>query len=193
MIKYILHGGYSSVDNELNRAFYEEIARDIRDQGVILLCYFATKDEDNSSRFKEDSEMIRQQSHGKNLNFIVANEDDFIKQLKEADVLYLRGGNTEKLLDTLNKFNDLKDFLENKTVAGSSAGAYAIAKYSIFHDEGLIGRVREGLGLLPLRVICHYESIKFPPNLTSLTLLKATATELDLLVLKDFEWKVIKV
>lgn len=193
MTKYILHGGYTSTGNELNRTFYEEIGRDVPDKGTILLCYFASQDEDNSNRFKEDSERIKEQSHGKDFTFLFANEKDFIEQLKQADALYMRGGSTPRLLGILKKYDDFKENLEGKTVAGSSAGAYAIGQYSAFHDDESGGKVREGLGLLPLRVVCHYESSDLPPNPEAFSSLKNMAPELDLVLLKDFEWKIFKI
>ncbi len=190
MTKYILHGGYTSTDNKLNRTFYEEIARDVPDGGMILLCYFASEDIDNSGRFKEDSERLTKQSHGKNFTFVLADEKDFIEQLKQSNALYIRGGSTPKLLGVLNKYSDFKENLKDKTVAGSSAGAYVIGKYSAFHDDESGGKVREGLGLLPVRVVTHYESADMPPNPEALALLMNTEPELEIVMLKDFEWKV---
>ena len=193
MTKYILHGGYTSTDNELNRTFYKEIARDVPNTGTILLCYFATKDEDNSRRFQEDSQRIKEQSPDKNLKFIQANEEDFVDQLKQSDALYMRGGSTPTLLGVLNNYDNLKDKLDGKTVVGSSAGAYVIGKYSAFHDDESGGKVREGLGLLSLRVVTHYESVDMPPNPEALALLINTAPEMEIVKLKDFEWKVFVV
>ena len=177
----------------MNRTFYEEIARDVPDQGTILLCYFASKDDDNSDRFNEDSDRIKQQSHGKQFTFIEAKEDNFIDQLKLSDALYFRGGSTPKLLTALSKYDGFKDLLEGKTVAGSSAGAYVIGKLSAFHDDESGGKVREGLGLLPLKVVTHYESKDLSPNPEALELLMSTESELETVLLKDFEWKVFNV
>ena len=193
MIKYVLHGGYTSTNNELNRTFYEEIARDVPDGGVILLCYFASQDNDNSGRFKEDSERLKRQSHAKEFTFLLADENKFMEQLKESDALYIRGGSTPKLLRSLEKYDNFRDTLEGKTIAGSSAGAYVVGRYSAFHDDESGGKVREGLGLLPLRVVTHYESSDMPPNQEALTSLVNMAQELDLVLLRDFEWKVFKV
>ncbi|MBY0537926.1 Type 1 glutamine amidotransferase-like domain-containing protein [Patescibacteria group bacterium] len=189
--KYILHGGYTSADNKLNHTFYQEIARDVPDHGKILLCYFASKDDDNSGRFVEDSKRIKQQSHGKQFNFIEAEENSFIDQLKLSDALYLRGGSTPKLLSVLGQYVNFKELLGGKTVAGSSAGAYVIGKYSAFHDDESGGKVRQGLGLLPLKVVCHYESKDLPPNPEALELLMNTEPELETVYLKDWEWRVI--
>lgn len=193
MTKYILHGGYTSTDSESNRTFYAEITRDVSDGGIVLLCYFAAKDVDNSGRFKEDSERIKERSGGKNFTFLIADEMNFIEQVKQADVLYIRGGSTPKLLGVLRKYPDLKEHLEGKTVAGSSAGAYAIGRYSPFHDDESGGEAREGLGLLPFRIVCHYESADLPPNPKALSSLENMAQELELVFLKDFEWKVFRV
>lgn len=192
MTKYILHGGYTRTDNELNRTFYEEITRDVPDEGMLLLCYFASREEDNSNRFKEDKERLSGQSQGKNFTFLMANEKDFVEQLKHAHALYIPGGSTPKLLRILKKYDDFKKKLNGKTVVGSSAGAYAIGRYSVFHDDESGGQIREGFGLLPLRVVCHYESPNLPPNPKALSSLKNMAQELDLVLLKDFEWKVYK-
>jgi hypothetical protein len=83
--------------------------------------------------------------------------------------------------------------LEDKTIAGSSAGAYVIGKFSAFHDDESGGKVREGLGLLPLRVVAHYKSLDMPPNPEALSLLKETSPEMDMVLLRDFEWKIFRV
>ncbi len=188
--KFILHGGYTGTDNEQNRTFYEEIVRDLPDQATILLCHFASTDEDSAGKFEENIKKHKEQAQGKQLHFLLANENDFIEQLKKSDALYLRGGSTPRLLTALNKYNNLRENLKGKTIAGSSAGAYVIGKYSPFHDDESGGKVREGLGLLPLRIVCHFESKDLPPNPQALSLLENTNLELELVTLRDFEWKV---
>ncbi len=190
MTKYILHGGFTRTDNELNRSFYEEIVRDIPDGGTVLLCYFASKGNDILRKFTEDSQSLKKQSYSKNLNFVLANEKDFIEQVKQADALYIRGGSTPRLLEILRRYPDLKQNLKGKTIAGSSAGAYVIGRRSPFHDDESGGEVREGLSLLPFRVVCHYESPDQPPTPRALESLQKMNQDLELILLKDFEWKI---
>lgn len=190
MTKYILHGGFTGVKNEMNRTFFEEIARDVPDGGTILLCYFSWRDGEIEDRFEEDKLVLREQAHGKNLKFLLANEKDFIEQVKGSDAIYMRGGSTPKLLNTLKKYPSFREYLDGKTVAGSSAGAYAIGRYSPFHNDESGKEVREGLGLLPYRVVCHHESSDLPPNPKVLSALKNMAQDLELVFLKDCEWKV---
>jgi len=192
MTKYILHGGFTSTDNELNRTFYAEITRDVPDGGTILLCYFASEDTDNSAKFEQDSQRMTAQSGGKHFTFLLADEENFVEQLSRAHALYIRGGSTPKLLDVLHTYGNLKEKLDGKTVVGSSAGAYVIGKYSPFHGDEPGANVRAGMGWLPLRVVTHYESPDIPPNPEALALLSETAPALDLVLLCDFEWRVVE-
>ena len=51
--------------------------------------------------------------------------------------------------------------------------------------------VAEGLGIVPVRVVTHYESATMPPRSGSVDILCNTRTDLDLIVLKEGEWKVV--
>lgn len=53
----------------------------------------------------------------------------FVEQIKQADVIYLKGGNTNWLHDRLAEIPDLINLLSGKIVAGSSAGALVLSKY----------------------------------------------------------------
>ena len=80
-----------------------------------------------------------------------------------AQVVYIRGGSTEVLLSELHKQNiHLETALQGKTLAGSSAGAQAISKYYYVVDSLQVG---EGLGLLPNKVVVHYQSDYNAPNI----------------------------
>lgn len=187
MTKFILHGGFTGKNNELNNTFYEEFARDIPDGSTILLVYFASRSDDTSEKFKGQGVRIIEHAHGKNFNFAMATKEDFLDQITSSSAIYLGGGSTNKLLDILRTYPDLKPLVQGKTIAGSSAGAYALAHFGASHSEDV---VREGLGLVPLRVVCHYESPDLPPNEKSVSALRAMAQDLELILLKDCEWRV---
>jgi peptidase E len=190
MTKYILHGGFSRKDNELNRGFFCEFVRDVPPGGTVLLVYFASEPGDDINlRFANHRQQISSLVHNKSFNFVVAEETEFVDQLSKADAVYFNGGNTTLLLATLGKYHGVKELLEGKTVAGSSAGAYALAAYGTAHSEE---HVREGLGLVPVRVVCHYESVDLPPSETSLKEITNIATKLELVLLKDCEWRVFE-
>jgi len=190
MTKYIFHGGGVNPETGANDSFYTELMKDLPDGGTVLLVYFASRTDDNSERIAYDTETCKKFTTVENVSVNVASEENFIEEAKEADVIYLRGGSTEKLLDTLREYPNLKEVFENKnkTVAGSSAGAYALSTLYSCH---YIDRAAEGLGIVPVRVVTHYESTKMPPKDGSVEILNETRTELDLIILKEGEWFVV--
>lgn len=190
MTKYILHGGFTSDDVESNRTFFKEIIKDVPEDGTVLLVCFASRVEDNTDKIKKDINRLREQAGNKKLNFEVATKEDFIEQLKEANAIYIWGGSTEKLMKVLHSYPDLKPLMKGKIIAGSSAGAYALSKLytSHYYDIAL-----EGLGIVPVRVACHYESSKMPPKPGAVTAIKEASPELELVLLKDHEWKAFEV
>ena len=114
-----------------------------------------------------------------------------MEQLKLADVIYIRGGDTEKLLKVLRQFPRFADGLKNKVVVGSSAGAYILAEC---YHSATRGGVYKGLGILPIRVICHYQSEIYPSIDDPIVAINnGCERSSELVVLKDFEWKVIVV
>jgi len=190
MTKYIFHGGGVNPETGTNDSFYTELMKDLPDGGTVLLVYFASRTDDNSERIAYDTEACKSFTTVKNVNVVIASRENFIEEAKGTDVVYLRGGSTEKLLDTLREYSNLKDAFEikNKTVAGSSAGAYALSTlYSCHYTD----RAAEGLGIVPVRVVTHYESTKMPPRDGSVEILKNTQTDLDLIILKEGEWSVV--
>jgi peptidase E len=184
MTKYILHGGFERKDNELNRSFYQELASDLPENATVLLVYFASEYDEHEEAYKEQVQRII----NKSINFELATEKDFLEQVRRTDAVHFRGGHTPKLLAHLHKYPELKSLLTQKmVVSGSSAGAYALAKYGPGHSkEG----IREGVGLVPVRVVCHYKSETMPPNPESYAELVNMAPELELVHLRDYEWRV---
>ncbi len=189
MTKFILHGGFTRKENESNRSFFEEFARDIPNGGDALMVYFASREEDTTATFQDQSRRILEQAHGKEFTFVHATKEHFLEQVKQADAIYFHGGSTNKLIAVLRTYPDLTPLIEGKTIAGSSAGAYALARYGASHSEDVM---REGLGLIPLRVVCHYESKELPPAPGAVEVLRKTAQDLELVLLKDCEWKLFR-
>lgn len=186
--KFILHGGYTRERNELNEGFFRELAASIPNKGVVLLVYFAS-DDGVDKKFEEDRIRIFKFVENKEVSFVRATENDFIDQVKNADVIYLRGGDTQKLKNQLSIHPELRESISGKTIVGSSAGAYVLAKY-YYTNSG--NEVLEGFGFLPIRIICHYQSKTRPVsvNIDSFTDIDKFDNSLELVLLRDYEWKV---
>ena len=155
MTKYILHGGNTSDRSEDNRSFIQEMIKGLPANPKLLLVVFAEKDWDKT--YEKDFKIISNYLDGTPVQLLRAKPDTFDQQVKEADIIYLRGGNTKKLQSYLEN-RDLKKLFDGKVVAGSSAGTYVLSRYYYGNDTK---KLEEGLGLLPVKTICHFnESLK---------------------------------
>lgn len=189
MTKFILHGGRTRIDNESNRTFFKEIAKDVPDGGTILMVYFVYE-KDPMPHFEQQKKWILDNSDGKNFNIVFAEQEKFVNQLRESDAVYFHGGDTYKLLEIVNEIPGFEKILEGKTVAGSSAGAYIFCSYFVESDRM---EVREGLGTLPIRLVCHYMSPDFNSREESVNVLKQKCPpELEMVLLRDSEWRVFE-
>lgn len=188
MAKRILHGGFERHNNESNNSFYRELVRDIPVGGTLLLVYFASENDEARDVFTEQTNRIHEITQ-KDIRFVLATEEDFIAQVSKTDAIHFRGGHTPKLLTILRRYPNFISEIADKTLSGSSAGAYALGKYGVGHSEQ---GIREGLGILPIRLVCHYESTEMPPNPDSYAELLTMASELELVQLRDCEWRVFE-
>lgn len=154
MIKYILVGGYVHKAQDGGRAFCNELVRNIDKKPVrILDCMFARKLDSWQESIERDK--IFFSKFIKNFELKLADPDNFTKQVKNSDIIYLRGGYTSPLLESLKKDISWVKELDGKVLAGTSAGADAIAKYYCVLKTHRVG---DGLGLLPIKFIPHWKS-----------------------------------
>ncbi|MAF79739.1 hypothetical protein CL629_01530 [bacterium] len=189
MTKIILHGGFTSEDNELNRGYYREITKDLKDGATVLAVLFAREKEEHSKLFQDEIQKLTA-SIDKHLDIVQASEDKFINQVKEADVIVIRGGDTSKLIKTFKQYPDFMESARDKVIGGSSAGAYLFSKY--YHSASK-GKVFEGLGILPIRIVCHHNSKEFKVKKSAVEQLEKYPNDLELVILKDYEWRVFEI
>ncbi|MCK5022013.1 MAG: Type 1 glutamine amidotransferase-like domain-containing protein [Candidatus Pacebacteria bacterium] len=152
--KFILHGGFTFGEEQGNDEFTKEILKDAPEKAEILLVYFAKEKDRIPKNKEEDINQFNKNKGDKGLSFKVATEESFEDQIKEADIIYLHGGLSPKILEIMKRFPNLQKLFEGKIIAGDSAGANVLTKvfYSFLSDK-----VFEGLGLLPIKLIPHYE------------------------------------
>ncbi len=154
MTKYILVGGYVHKAQDEGKAFCEELIKGINKKPIkILDCMFARKKEDWQDSIDRDN--IFFSKFIKDFELELADPNNFTEQVKNSDVIYLRGGYTSPLMEALSKDKSWIKELDGKVLAGTSAGADAIAKY---YTVLKTHRVGDGLGLLPVKFIPHWKS-----------------------------------
>ena len=192
MTTYLLHGGFSRIKNESNDAYYRTLVEHTPEGGTMLSVYFARLDgEDNSERAQKQKNDLLAQANGKLVHVELGDEATFLEQVARSSAIIFNGGSTHALLERMRTYPDLKTLFEGKIVAGGSAGAYMIAAYNYDKSHKSI---REGLGLLPVKVLCHYESdTSERTDSTAKEIMEAAHPELPLIVLRDTEWKAFTV
>jgi peptidase E len=157
MTKYILHGGETGIPNKHNEEFYQEWVKDFKNEFIptILLVYFSRNIDEWEKAEKQDKERFAKYTNNRSVNFDVAsiNLETFQEQAKKADIIYIRGGSSETLMNILNPIKDkLLDILKNKVYAGSSAGVMVLSNYT----RSINTKWKEGFSLLPINTFVHY-------------------------------------
>lgn len=191
-IKFILVGGYIHKAPDEGKAFCEELIKGIDKKPIkILDCMFARKIEDWEESIKKDTTFFSR--FISNFELTLAQPDKFTEQVKNSDIIYLRGGHTSILLELLNKDRNWINELDGKVLAGSSAGADAIAKYYAVLKTHRVG---DGLGLLPIKFIPHWMSDYSDEEVSNidwdseLEKLKVYKEDLPVYTLREGEFKV---
>lgn len=194
MTKYILAGGYVHEAQDGGRAFCEELIKGIKNKPVkILDCLFARPEDFWQEGLKSDYSFLSK--FIKNFQLELAQPDKFTEQIKESDIIFLKGGYTSMLHEALSKNLKWIQGLDGKVLAGTSAGAEVIAKYYLILKNFRIG---DGFGLLPIKFIPHWNSKYFDSETQdidydkALIKLKGHKEDIEILTLREGEFKVFE-
>lgn len=151
MTTYILAGG-----NDRTSASYGErlasVLGQLRAGSRLLSCFFSQDPVDRHERFVEFKGWF-DHAFGPTIVVEEAQEENFFDQLKVADILYLHGGETLRLIDALPDFDMFKKAIEGKTIVGSSAGANYLS--NVFYSPNA-RKIRNGSGAAGVATIVHY-------------------------------------
>ena len=178
--KVIISGGWADLINVENSKFYTEILKGTKDNLKILLILFAKPESEWDTKSQCIINQFDRVKDGKILEFTITSHDSLQEQVRAADIVYIRGGDSAMLVAAMQKHPEFKSWLKGKIVAGESAGTYILSTYFYSKNMGSIGR---GIDLLPIKSICHFEGKnedkldECPPNL-------------EKVLLKDFEHQV---
>lgn len=181
MNKFILHGGFSveKFPAQEDDNFFKEILKDTQEDAKILLVYFAEREEMVSLRIEQDKESFNKNKESKKLEFKVTSPESFLEDCEWANVIYLHGGRTARLMEKLEKYKNIEQIFSGKTIAADSAGVNVLAQISYGKNSK---EIKEGLKVLPFKVVVHY--IEGDPNP-----LKDIEPNLETVFLKEYETK----
>lgn len=189
MTKYILHGGIVKA-HPYKQDFFDEIVSTLPQKDITVV--YVPSRENTERREEKTQEKQRQFKRflpNKNITVLLADEnpEKFLDQTHSADIVYFGGGNTKEQLQFLSQIpvDILTQHLQNKIIVATSAGANALSKY-YFSDHRQ--QIEEGLGILPIKVFCHYSEDKEP----KLQELEQYKDQLTSFALPEDEFVVIK-
>jgi len=179
--KFILHGGLNPEKlEENNDSFYKEILIDTPKESSVLIVPFAKAVERIPATTERVISKFNKNKQYKKLNFLIADEQSFIKQIESSRVIFFQGGTSLKLLEALRNYPDLEKSLKGKIVVGESAGANVLCK---FFYSPKTDQIVEGLGFLPIKIIPHYKK-EYEGKLDDI------GTDSELLTLQECEYKI---
>lgn len=155
MTKYILNSGGLRNNPELAKKFFAEIVKGLGDKPHILFCFFAEKRENWEEKFTEYVKGFRDLlPEGVGPEFELALPDKFTEQVRQADAIYIHGGDDHLVQYWLRQF-DIPKIWEDKVVATNSASSNALSKHFWTCDWR---KCMDGLGILPIKFLPHYQS-----------------------------------
>lgn len=190
--KFILVGGYPQKAADGGRAFCQEIVAGFKQPIRVLVCLFARPTETWKEAFPESEAFFSSCLPNVKMELQQADPKIFLEQVKWANVVYFRGGMTSLLIESLRQMKGWERLLERKTIVGNSAGANALCTSS-YGLHKLV--VQEGIGLLPLKVLCHFRSDYNAPNVdweVALDQLKKSQPKLPTRTLTEDQFEVIR-
>ncbi|MEK7194275.1 MAG: Type 1 glutamine amidotransferase-like domain-containing protein [Patescibacteria group bacterium] len=171
--KFVLHRGFNKEKEFIQDGFFQEILKDTPRNVKILLVYFAELKEYLQLRIKQCKRQFNNNKGLKNLEFKMASEENFLGGCAWADVIFLSGGRTVNLIESLKKFKNLREIFKDKIIAGDSAGVNVLGRF--FYSKKT-KEISEGLKILPFKIIVHYTDdmgnplSEIEPNLETLFL-----------------------
>lgn len=155
MTKYVLNSGNVRSDTKKAKKYIAEVLKNLGNNPKILLCFFANLREDWEEKFANYSkDIVRLAPKGVLPTFEMALPNEFEKQVKKADVVYVHGGDDYLVQYWLKQF-DLPRIWDGKVVAVSSASADAVCNSFWTGDWR---KCMDGLDLVPIKFIPHFRS-----------------------------------
>jgi hypothetical protein len=178
--KVVVSGGFAEELNELNSLFFKEILEGTGNKVTVLLILFSRPEDVWGLKSKGPIAQFDKVKGSKKLNYVIANHEELEEQITSSEIVYIRGGTNSLLLNEVSRHPRFVELIKGKIVAGESAGTYLLSDYFYSKSEGGVFR---GLGVLPVKTICHFEGKNEEQ-------LDKCPKELEKLLLKSFEHKV---
>jgi len=148
---FLLAGGNDRGTHEYAKRLEEEITKHVTNP-KILSCFFSHPEKDWAF-WHETWQKWFSDNFKTSFTYDYAKKETFLDQVDAADVIYLHGGDTPLLLESLPDASILREHFKGKVVIGSSAGANALSQKYWSSSQAVPGK---GLGVIDTNVMVHY-------------------------------------
>lgn len=184
----MLHGGNANKKSDKNDQFYREIILGVNKEAVRVHCvYFARPEGRWEDSYAEDQSIFRAVGieTGVDVETKLATYEmsELLNAIAESDVIFINGGFKGHLKDALLAIgvDNFRQMTQGKTLVGISAGANILSKY--YYSQA-IDDVREGVGLLNIKLLTHYA----PDQHQQMAKLKAYKEDLPIITIAEEEY-----
>ncbi len=182
---FLLHGGRLRLSDERNDSYFRKLTEGLSDGDEVLFIGFARRDEtDRNQVYEREKRFILAQAKC-SIKVSNATYENLLDQIRRAKAIHITGGETDELVEDMQKYPSFVLSLRGKIVGGSSAGACLFSTYYYFDPEQ---GVLKGLGTLPVKLMVHYGNPEFHSTDESLELLKALPQDLELVTIEECAW-----
>lgn len=116
---FILVGGNERGVQGYAKRLEDELAKHVSSP-KILSCFFSVPADDWLAKYQDWKQWFSTNFNG-SFTYDYAKKETFLRQIDNADVIYLHGGNTQLLFDTLPDVDELrvmKDLTEHPKIGG---------------------------------------------------------------------------
>lgn len=150
-----MQSGGLKTEAEAAQAYFAELLDGLGDKPKLLWCFFATLPDDCTERFEKYTKLFKNyMPEGVDPINTNATVDDFEKQVREADAIYMHGGTVAPLKKILGTY-DLSKLFDGKSVGTNSASSMVLARHTWSCDERVL---EDGLGIFPIKFLAHFNS-----------------------------------
>jgi cyanophycinase-like exopeptidase len=152
---YILHGGKLLQPSESNDALFKLIATELSGGGLCLAVFFARDESKVPALYTDHVKRIKDSlgTDSDKVSFELADLNKLPTQIKAARLVYIAGGNTNKLRDALGSVANIKSLLSRDIAyVGSSAGMYILGNTYVDEECGS----GTGFGVLNYHMMAHH-------------------------------------
>lgn len=123
----------------------------------VLVLLWTTNDEEKKKKYEKIIKEYFEDLGASEVIFLKENDHNLKEKFKKTNVIYLPGGDTEVLLEKLDKnpevIEELKRF--KGVIIGNSAGAIALSNEGYGHRNGKLIKYK-GLKLVNLKIFVHF-------------------------------------